>query len=225
MIKKQFGGYYDINDGKISGAGVILVTYIGDQIPSIVLIHAKSKNAFEEPGGGSHGHTKTQDYGNIVDTARRELFEETAGLIDARSIDLYGYYMDTHVRKNKRSADKWFYRTYFMHVNGITRKHFHYNYKILSNPRNKTPKEYLESDELIVVPLSCFRKIQKIGTQFAISIGDQLIPISKRLKRIMTSGGIELAAKILLETKPKIATQQWIEHKKGFLKGMFTLVI
>lgn len=225
-MMKQFGGYYDIRKGKVSGAGVIMLTYVNDSIPSVILIHSKSKKAFEEPGGGSNGRTKTKDSGNILDTARRELFEETAGVIDIRSVDMYHYYTDTSVRRKQNK--KWFYRTYFMQIDDISRIHYKYNYKKLRKNK-KTPKEFLETDELIIVPLNSFRNITKIGDNFVISLNDELgtyIPISKRLKRIMTDGGgIELAAKVLLETKAKKASNTWIEHKKGFMKGVITFIV
>lgn len=224
----------------VTGSGVLLVSIV-KRVPCVVLVYSKSKKAFEDPGGRIDHYDKSIGIGidsvvhdkAIKKTAQRELFEETACLVYTTK-KMLNQHIDVLVKRNQKvpikpskpskpsmhqknkGTDKvrCYYRCYIVNFTGnIDRKYFHENLGVLkSHP--ETPKSYLESEDMVMIPLILFQKIYKFGGgRFAIKIDDKYIPITKRLKRIMLDGGLSNIARVLHTTQP--SKIQITETKEG----------
>jgi len=182
------------------GAGVLLVCMVSGT-PSVILIYSKEKQAWEEPGGGYEKHLP------ICNTAYKELFEETAKLINIPATTIRQYpYIDTITKKKQLVYRLFIVNVTFSHsfqkrnvVDALRRK-FHSNLVcLLQNP--ETPGEYLESTDISFVPLKLFNNIQPVVPKRVCA--NKLVPsgekkrfyielpcgkktiITKRLKKIM----------------------------------------
>jgi hypothetical protein len=204
-----------------SGSGVLMITdFIG--IPSIGLIYAKNKKAFEDPGG-KIDHKSVTNSEIIAKNARKELLEETANLINIpTNILLNANYIDIHVKRSKKPG-KYFYRVYLVCYSGIiNRKDFLTNLKKIRK-RNSTPKCFLETTELILAPLEAFKNIYKIQGRYAILVENTYIPISKRLKRIFSdSNGLKNVLNTLNDEQPVLVNKRGRLNKSGWKRGTIT---
>jgi len=127
-----------------SGAGVMIIedylTRSGQTVPSLVLVRNKSSECFSDFGGMYEKKHKS-----LEQTAQTELREESKNLFNISSEYL----------KNSKWVDipagRYFYRMYLIKINGISRKYFNHNKKIID--RNDMPRSWKETDQLTHLPI------------------------------------------------------------------------
>src|SRR5271170_2838512 len=123
---------YKENGIAYSGAGVIIVedyyTKNGKVEPCVLLVKNGASGLFMDFGGGYE-----QKHNNLKETAREELREESRNLFNI-SEKYFNKYVDIPVgRQNNRI----FYRVYIIKINGISRKYFNQNKKIINSFHEK----------------------------------------------------------------------------------------
>jgi len=186
----------DTSNGKksnkmFSGSGVIIIEdYVkkdGTIEPCIILARNKSSKIYNDFGGGidSRYLKKHSLNESIILTAIKELREESRNLIMVRK-DMLKTYIDINTGK-KNTND--FYRGFFIKINGINRKYFVKNMKIID--KNKSiPKYWKETDSITHIPIKNidFDKLEKRGKIHLIDIYGNDIPIHGRVKRLLYYG-------------------------------------
>lgn len=132
----------NIRTGKIVGSGVVLYTSFQNK-PCVVLIldyHQK----WGEPGG------RLQRSVSIEDSAKNEVYEETAVLIDIRNKKL----RDFVDMPGKREGTA--YRAYFHRIPRFCIRKYHSNRAKLK--KIKVDPKYLETSDITFVPIYRLRK-------------------------------------------------------------------
>lgn len=130
-----------VKDKIFSGSGVLIIEdYIKQdrKIKSVVLVRNKSSQLFGDFGGMYEKRDKL-----LQVTASKELKEESRNLIDLDWNILQDQkYVD--VISNKKRNE--YYRIYIIKINGICRKYFHYNRKIID--KSDLKRYYKETDDI-----------------------------------------------------------------------------
>jgi hypothetical protein len=146
-------GIYTDNDGReFSGAGVMIIEDYyakdGTIIPSVVLVRNKHTGLFMDFGGIFESSDKTLDV-----TVRNELLEE--------SVNLFNVSVDHFTEKNSvdlpvTRSNKVFYKIYMIKINGISRKYFLHNVKLIDRKYKtgmKIPVSWRETDMITHIPI------------------------------------------------------------------------
>lgn len=186
----------DNKDKFFSGSGVIIIEdYVrkdGTIEPCIVFARNKSSKVYNDFGGGidSRYFKKYSIDESIKITAIKELREESRNLIVIGDDALKSYVdINTSIKNNND-----FYRAYFVKVNGINRKYFFKNMKIIDRKivnRNKSiPRCWKETDSITRVPIKNidFDKLDKRGKIHLIDIYGNDIEIHGRIKKLLYYG-------------------------------------
>lgn len=135
------------NNRTYSGAGVLIVenyyTKNGDIIDCILLVRNKSSQLYTDFGGSFEKRYKT-----LQNTAYHELNEESLNLFDIKNV-IYDISVDI-------PAGKHFYKMYIIKINGISRKYYQSNRRILDNlhSSDKVPKYWKETDDIVHIPIT-----------------------------------------------------------------------
>ena len=181
-------------DKTYSGAGVIVFEeYLTNDkkiIPTILLTRNKSSKLYTDFGGF---HDKKHK--NLKDTASKELLEESRCLIE----------IDEKHFSEKNSFDilgnikrKIYYKVFVIKINGICRKHYHHNRKIIDNDKNS--KRYLkETDDITHIPIKNLEFSKKQKKVY--DIYNKEINLSLRLRNILDNIDIDYDKVKLIKTK------------------------
>jgi len=134
--------YYE-NGKQWSGAGVVIVenyyTKNGKKIPCILVAKDINRDKFIDFGGRyEYGHD------NLQTTAHHELREESCNLfnISPQVLQLMPY--------SDSKYQSHYYRTYFIKINGVSRKMYYNNLRTLR--KNNAPNCWLETNSIAHVP-------------------------------------------------------------------------
>jgi hypothetical protein len=160
------GIYRDMNNGLFySGAGVLVVEdYYTDRntvVPCVLLVKNKASALYTDFGGAYE--TNHQSLG---ETARNELREESVNLFNINKRH-FVYYVDI-------PSGKYFYRVYILKINGVSRKYYKQNKKLLDTRYAKgirVPRSWRETDGLAHIPLKNI-DFNKFNVRGAITVRD-----------------------------------------------------
>ena len=140
---------------QITGSGILLLTYINNQL-CIILYRGVGHKKYEDLGG-------RMDPGeDIYQTASRETYEESATYIRYKPIDLY-------------TSNKIITRNYVSFIKII--KNFNINKAIKLLDKYKNKKHYNEMDDVKIIPLDNLVK--------SILNGNPILPLRSRLMEII----------------------------------------
>lgn len=176
-----------------SGAGVIIIEdYVrknGIIEPCIILARNKASGIYNDFGGGIEKKYKSMN-NPIEITAIKELREESRNLVVIKG-DGLKMYIDINTGK-KNTND--FYRGFLVKINGINRKYFLKNMKIIDrkivNKSKSIPKYWKETDDITHIPIKNidFDKLEKRGKIQLVDIYGNNIIIHGRVKRLLYFG-------------------------------------
>jgi ADP-ribose pyrophosphatase YjhB (NUDIX family) len=179
---------------KIIGSGILYITSV-ENVPCILLVYSKNKQVWEDPGG------RIEYEKCPLDTAIKELLEETANLIDVhKCVNYFKHnYIDIPVHLSTRSNH--YYRSYIFYTDFIPNHcDFLDNLSILKS--NKSKKSFLEMTDMILVPLYLFDSMVK--SENYIQVKNKKLPVSKRLKKIIRELIIQFDNNSLLSRTTKL---------------------
>jgi hypothetical protein len=165
-----------VKDKIFSGSGVLIIEdYIKQdrKIKSVVLVRNKSSQLFGDFGGMYEKRDKL-----LQVTASKELKEESRNLIDLDWNILQDQkYVD--VISNKKRNE--YYRIYIIKINGICRKYFHYNRKIID--KSDLKRYYKETDDIRHISIDDIN-FDNIKIRMN-DIYDKEISLSRRVRNIL----------------------------------------
>lgn len=174
-----------------SGSGVIIIEdYVkkdGTIEPCIILARNKSSKIYNDFGGGIDSrYVKNYSLEDSINlTAIKELREESRNLIVIQK-DILKTYIDIDTGKKDKHD---YYRGFFIKINGINRKYFIKNMKMID--KNKSiPKYWKETDNITHIPIKNidFDKLDKRGKILLVDIYGNYIPIHGRVKKLLYHG-------------------------------------
>lgn len=165
-----------------TGAGVLIVedyyTKKGTIEPCVLLVRNKASGLYMDFGGSYE--TK---HGALSVTAHSELREESRNLfnIDKKHMKQY---VDIPAGKGT------FYRTYLIKINGISRKYFDFNKRLMDSLHakgQKVPRPWRETDQIAHIPISSinFNNLGARGTITLKDIDNRSITLHGRAKRVL----------------------------------------
>lgn len=131
---------------KISGAGVIIITTY-DNIPCIVLAYDIKRRKYNDFGGRFEPHK----HKNILDTAKQELYEESAGLFDVKK-KYFKKFKDCKLHQT-------YYRYYYIKIKHVNINS--YQTKLKKLKKNNAPKYMLETNDITYIPIMNVKKKTK----------------------------------------------------------------
>lgn len=119
---------------------------------SIILVRNKTTTKWEDMGGGISDKIQPPTYNTLLDNARKELMEESAGLffLDSFSLEQNKYLIDNNIRASYISInDNYFMNIIFVKINSIgdLQTHFEKNQKII-NSNSVFSNEWKETNEI-----------------------------------------------------------------------------
>jgi hypothetical protein len=175
-------GIFNKNGLTYTGAGVLIVenyyTKKNTTVPCVLFVRIKSSGLYMD-FGGSYETT----HGTISNTAHSELREESRNLfnIDPK-------HMKTCVDIPTRNGT--YYRSYLIKVDGICRKYFNFNRKLIDmrhTKGQKVPRSWRETDKIAHVPISSidFNKLGDRGIVVVKDIDGKAITLHRRLNRVL----------------------------------------
>lgn len=190
-----------------SGAGTIILEEINGVL-CLLLGEGKRSQKYSDFGG-----TYEKKDGNIANTAKRELQEESMNLFNIDK-KYFVHYVDVPTGEYK-------YRAYIIKVNNIKRKYFCHNKNILE--KNKAPRYWLEMSDIAHFPLSK-ENIQNLSEQHKmISTDGDLLPLSYRC-RIILLRCMRLILK-QADSKPLMTRKHLIKNSSNdFTNNTFSFV-
>jgi hypothetical protein len=181
-----------------TGAGVLVIedyyTKDGDIEPCIVLVRNKSSKLYMDFGGSyenSHDELKT--------TAVTELREESRNLININKKYLKHY---ANIPAGNINKQPTFYRSYIIKINGICKKYFDHNRKLIDKLMLNAPKKWKETDRLVHIPIRNinFSKLGIKGQNRLSDINGKIIELTRRTKNILYTS--ESMIHNIIKTKP-----------------------
>ena len=191
------------NNGRYySGAGVLIIEDYyrkdGSIEPCILLVRNKASGEYTDFGG-----TYEKKHGSLEKTAIDELREESRNLfnIDIKYfIDHVNNYVDITAGKDT------FYKAFFIKINGISRKYYLHNMRLIESLHKKGVKisrVWRETDDIAHIPISRinFIKIGERGKIILKDIDDRNISIKTRIKKILYEG-----RSLIINDRHKIAS-------------------
>ena len=128
--------YYSSDKMKLSGAGVILFEVIQNRI-NMILVRETSTRKYTEPGG------RKEKKDTIIETARKELYEETGAYIWISDAKLL---RDWILHGNKK------YKAYIIFIKEIDIDDYFGNLEVIEDD-NSFPKSFLETDDITKVSI------------------------------------------------------------------------
>lgn len=170
--------------GKLySGAGVLVVedyfTKAGKIEQCIVLVR-NGKSGFYTDFGGSY----EKSHVNLKETAHHELREESRNLFNI-SEKYFKKYVDIPVGSGTE-----FFRSYIIKINGISRKYFAYNKKLIDTFHSlgkNVPYMWRETDNIVHIPFNNidFNLLGARGQILLTDIDGNRIKLHGRAKRLI----------------------------------------
>ena len=158
-------GILQRNGKTYSGAGVVVVEKYrksnGVVVPCIILVRTKMSGLYMDFGG-----TYETSHGGLRVTATSELREESRNLLHVSPLKLKKY---VDIPSGRHS-----YRAYIIRIEGIIRKYFDYNAKLLDRRHKKginVPRSWRETDDIRHIPISEINPI-KLGMRGMITLKD-----------------------------------------------------
>lgn len=176
--------FFDENGKKYSGSGVLIIEDYykknGKIEPCIILVRNKASGEYTEFGGYYE-----KKHGSLEKTAVTELREESCNLFDINT-----KYLDDHIdiMANKNT----FYRTYLIKINGVSRKYYLRNVKLIESLYRKGIKishAWKETNDMVHIPIKNinFKKLGERGKIILKDIEGRDIIIRSRIKKVLYS--------------------------------------
>ena len=170
-----------------TGAGVLIIedyyTKNGMIEPCIVLVRNKTSKLYMDFGGSYE-----DNHGDLKTTACKELQEESRNLININKKYLKHY---VNIPAGNIKKQPTFYRLYIIKINGICRKYFDYNKKIIDNmyysSNKKIPRYWRETDKIAHIPIKNihFAKLGIRGYNIISDINGHNIKLIRRTKNVL----------------------------------------
>jgi hypothetical protein len=208
------GIYKDENGRNYTGAGVLIIEdyYMknGNMENCIILVRNKASGLYVDFGGV---YELKDD--SLKETAQHELREESRNLFNL-SKDNFVDYVDIPADKNN------YYRSYILKINGISRKYFRKNMKIIDNSES-SKRYWKETDDIVHVPIKNidFYKLNKRGTIIVKDIEGKNIKLHRRCKKVLYYAQNLILKKI--KEKPLARKRDIItEESDDFLNGTYS---
>lgn len=175
-------GIFQKNGLTYTGAGVLIVedyyTKTGIIEPCVLLVRNKASGLYTDFGGSYE--TK---HGMLQVTARTELREESRNLFNISQS-----HMDQHV--DIPAGKDTFYRSYIVKINGVSRKYFDYNRKLMDElyaKGQKVPRCWRETDQIAHIPIKHinFNRLGAHGSIVLQDVDGRSIKLHGRAKRVL----------------------------------------
>lgn len=162
-----------------SGAGVLIIEVPRDGSElKLVLFRDKSKRAYADAGGKCE-HVKHDN--NPLKTAIEELYEESGALLKVDKSYLSGY-----VEKTVGKRQRW-YRGYFLFTDELKDRDYYDNIDQLHEA--DAPKYFLETDEIVHLPLSRVYRVLMVDhphqSKPYVMLGGEKIHLHRRVVELL----------------------------------------
>lgn len=173
-------GIYTENDLNYSGAGVIVIEDYyrknGTVEPCIVLVKNKASGEYTDFGGSYE-----QKHNFLQETASIELREESRNLLNVSS-----RFMTDKI--DMPAFNNQFYRVYLLKINGISRKYFLHNCRLIDTlylKGTKVPRSWRETSDIAHIPIKNidFNKLGVRGKIILQDVDGRSINLGGRTKR------------------------------------------
>ena len=164
-----------------SGAGVIVIEnyYKNNKtIPCFVIARNKASKQYSDFGGSYEKKHK-----NIAYTARFELLEESANLLNI-PINHFTRRNSFDLNASSTGIQKY-YKVFVIKINGIARKYFNHNINTIT--KQHAPHQWKETDDIAHIPITNIDiiAINKRGIVTLKDVDGRIITIAGRLKGIL----------------------------------------
>jgi len=176
-------GIYIDNNITYSGAGALIVEDYykrdGTIEPCIILVKNKASGEYTDFGGGYE-----KKHGSLQITALKELREESRNLFNIAP----RFFTDNNSVDLPAPSDH-FYKLYILKINGVSRKYFLHNSRLLDMLHQKNiihiPRYWRETDDISHIPIKNidFKKMDKRGKIILQDVDGKSIIISGRIKK------------------------------------------
>jgi hypothetical protein len=141
-------GIYTEEEIDYSGSGVLIIEDYykknGNVEPCIILVRNKASGEYTDFGGSYE-----LKHGSLQETASIELREESRNLFNIDPKFMTNE-IDMHAFNNQ------YYRIYLLKVNGVSRKYFLHNSKLIDSLHQKgikIPRSWRETDDIVHIPI------------------------------------------------------------------------
>lgn len=205
-------GIYVENNITYSGAGVLIIEDYynrdGTVEPCIILVRNKASGEYTDFGGAYE-----KKHGSLQITAIKELREESLNLFNI-SIRFFINNINGIDNIDIPAPNNHFYRLYILKINGVSRKYFLHNNKLIDTIHQKgvhIPRYWRETDDISHIPINNidFTNLDKRGKIILQDINGRNITINGRIKR-----GLHYGRKIIM----KQIKQQPIAKRSDIIK-------
>lgn len=214
------GVFYD-DDKKYSGAGALVIEDYyrrdGSIEPCIILVRNTASNTYTDFGGTYEAKHKTLEV-----TASTELLEESGNLI----------YVAPHIVNKLKSidldvSDGTLYKSYIIKINGISKKHYHHNLKIMNNAMKHgfhIPRYWRETNDICHIPIKNinFSNLTNRGKISLIDIDGKQVLIQGRVKYVLFNVKSVILEKI---RDSALKTKMIINNSDDWKNGTYTFIL
>lgn len=193
-----------------TGAGVLIVedyyTTKGTIEPCVLFVRNKASGLYMDFGGSYE--TK---HGSLSMTAHSELREESRNLFNIGQTHMKQY-VDIPAGKGT------FYRIYLIKINGISKKYFNFNKKLMDTLHAKgqiVPRAWRETDQIAHVPINLinFSKLGVRGTVILKDIDNKPVTLHGRAKRVLYHSQATILN--LIKTQPMARKKDITVHRSN----------
>lgn len=153
----------------LSGAGTVIIE---DKNGSVCIVLGQSKHSHKYSDFGGSYDKKDFD---VIDTAKRELEEESLNLVKVKR-KYFVHYVDIPSGQHK-------YRAFIIKINDIHQKYFHHNKRILE--KNKAPRCWREISNIAHLPFTGENIQNLVKHHKMASLDGKMLPISSRCRYIL----------------------------------------
>lgn len=172
------------NGRNYSGAGVVIIedyyTKDGTIEPAVVFVRNKRSGLFMDFGGIFEALDKTLNV-----TAHNELLEESINLFNIAPNNFIES-VDIPVTR----SNKFFYKVFLIKINGISKKYFLHNLKVVNKSHsigNKVPISWRETDMIAHIPIKNieFDKLLEHGKVIIPDVDSHEVMLHGRAKKAL----------------------------------------